>query len=304
MFHDFRYPNILAASSRAAWQIEDVISPGAEFDFTRPFMPENLARIDGLEMLAESEKLTLNQIRAHEYLCLFGVVEEFILPFLMDHIRPSLPDDNDVRVRALLQFAAEEAKHIQLFKRFRETFAKGFGQGCEVIGPPEAVAKVVLSQAPLGVALFILMIEWTTQAHYVESVRGNTQIEPMFANLLRSHWIEEAQHAKLDTLMVEALAEGMNEEQLAEAIEGFINIVAFMDLGFKQQARFNLNSLERATLRKLPEKERDELLEQQHQALRWTYLGSGLRHAKFRESLGAISPSQLERIDEIAPSYA
>ena len=41
MFHDFRYPAILAASTRAAWQIDDVIGPGAELDFSRPFMPEN-----------------------------------------------------------------------------------------------------------------------------------------------------------------------------------------------------------------------------------------------------------------------
>jgi hypothetical protein len=232
------------------------------------------------------------------------VVEEFILPFLMDHIRPSLPDEDDVRVRALLQFAAEEAKHIQLFKRFRDTFAKGFGQGCEVIGPPEAVAEVVLDNEPLSIALFILMIEWMTQSHYVDSVRGNSLLEPLFANLLRCHWIEEAQHAKLDTLMVEALAEGMSVDQLADAFDGFFAICAFMDAGFRQQAKFNLNAFERATLRKLTEEQRDALVEQQHQSLRWTYLGSGMRHAKFRATLGAISPSQLERIDAIAPSYS
>ena len=44
------------------------------------------------------------------------------------------------RVRALLNFAAEEAKHIQLFKRFHAAFTAGFGHECAVIGPPEAVA--------------------------------------------------------------------------------------------------------------------------------------------------------------------
>ena len=303
MFHDFRYPAILAASTRAAWQIEDVIGLGAELDFSRPFMPEKLVRIASLDILSENEKLTLNHIRAHEYLCLFGLVEEFILPFLMDHIRPTLPDADEVRVRALLQFAAEEAKHIQLFKRFREAFAKGFGQGCEVIGPPEAVAKVVLGHEPLSVGLFILMIEWLTQSHYLDSVRGNSQLDPLFANLLRCHWIEEAQHAKLDTLMVEALAEGMGEKQLAEAFDGFFEICAFMDIGFRQQAKFNLNALERATVRRLSEKHRALLIEQQHQSLRWTYLGSGMHHAKFRATVGAISPSQLKRVDAIAQSY-
>ena len=140
---------------------------------------------------------------------MFGLVEEFILPFVLDHVRPICSGD-DGRVRALLQFAAEEAKHIQLFKRFQKPSPR-LRPECEVIGPPEAVAKVVLGHEPLSVALFILMIEWMTQSHYVDSVRGDGRLEPLFANLLRCHWIEEAQHAKLDTLMVEALAEGGDE---------------------------------------------------------------------------------------------
>jgi hypothetical protein len=303
MFHDFKYPAILAASTRAAWQIDDVIGPDAGFDFTRPFMPENLARTAGLEMLSEEERLTLNHIRAHEYLSLFGLVEEFVLPFVLDHIRSDLPDANDVRVRAMLNFASEEAKHIQLFKRFHQAFIAGFGTNCEVIGPPEAVSKVVLGHQPLSVALFILMIEWMTQSHYVDSVRGETKLEPLFANLLRCHWIEEAQHAKLDTLMVEALAEGMSEEQFRAAVDGLLTIVAFFDLGCKQQVAFNLDALERATGRKLSFARRAELIERQHQALRWTYLGSGMRHDKFRATLGALSATQLNRIDAAAPQF-
>ncbi|MEX0804382.1 MAG: hypothetical protein WD688_13860 [Candidatus Binatia bacterium] len=47
---------------------------------------------------------------------MFGLVEEFILPYVVDHARPQLSGD-DYRVRVLLQFAGEEAKHIHLFKR-------------------------------------------------------------------------------------------------------------------------------------------------------------------------------------------
>lgn len=303
MFHDFQYPAILAASNRAAWQLDDVIGPGATLDFIKPFMPENLARTDALDMLSDSEKLTLNHIRAHEYLSMFGLVEEFILPFVMDHVRADLPHADDVRVRAMMQFAAEEAKHIQLFKRFRDLFAKGFGQGCEVIGPAPAVAKVVLAHEPLSVALFVLMIEWMTQAHYVDSVRGEADLDPLFANLLRCHWIEEAQHAKLDTLMAEALAEGKSEAEIRAAVDGFIEIAAFFDLGFQQQAKFNIQALERASMRKLPEKEREELIDQQHQALRWTYIGSGLLHKQFRATMGALSLTELDRLDKLATKF-
>jgi len=303
VFHDFRYPAILAASNRAAWQIDDVIGPGAALDFSRPFLPEAFARTAELDMLSGEERLTLNHIRAHDYLCLFGVVEEFILPFLMDHIRADLPSDDDVRVRALLQFAAEEAKHIQLFKRFHTAFTAGFGHRCDVIGPPEAVARQVLSHEPLSVALLILMLEWMTQSHYVGSVRGNAEIDPLFANLLRCHWIEEAQHAKLDTLMVEALAEGMSEEQIHGAVNGLLAIASFLDSGLKQQAEFNVDALERAIGRTLNGSDRARLIEQQHQALRWTFIGSGLVHKEFRATLGALSPSELRHIDAIAPKF-
>jgi hypothetical protein len=303
MFHDFKYPAILAASNRAAWQIDEVIRPGAQFDFAKPFMPESLAQTAGLDMLSDEEKLTLNHIRAHDYLSIFGLVEEFILPFLMDHVRPSLPDADEVKVRAMMQFAAEEAKHIQLFKRFHETFTKDFGEECEVIGPAEAVAEVVLAHEPMSVALTILMIEWMTQSHYVESVRGDVRLEPLFVNLLRCHWMEEAQHAKLDTLMVQDLAKGMSQQQFKQAVDGFLEIGMFLDTNLKQQAIFNLDALERSMGRRLPEQERNELLEKQRRALRWTYLGSGLRHEKFRATIGAISPAQLLRIDTIAPSF-
>ena len=51
---------------------------------------------------------------------------------------PQLRDD-DWRVRALLNFASEEAKHIHLFKRFHDAFVRGFPVECQMIGPSEAI---------------------------------------------------------------------------------------------------------------------------------------------------------------------
>lgn len=119
----YTYRETLVASQNVNWRIEDIIGGDKRLDFTKPFMPESLARVEPLSFLTPDEKLVLNQIRGNTYLCIFGVVEEFILPFVMDHVRPMLASD-DYRVRALLQFASEEAKHIQLFRCFREEFAR------------------------------------------------------------------------------------------------------------------------------------------------------------------------------------
>jgi hypothetical protein len=303
MFHDFTYPAVLAAATRGQWQLDDVFPPGSTLDFTRPFMPENLARTAAVEGLSDAQRLTLNHIRGHDYLSMFGLVEEFILPFVLDHARPQLRGD-DERVRALLQFASEEAKHIQLFRRFHTAFVAGFGHECAMIGPADAIGAEVLRHDPLAVALVVLMIEWMSQSHYLDSVRGNQGLDPLFANLLRCHWIEEAQHAKLDTLMVEALAEGRDEASIMAAIDEFFEIGAFLDAGLRQQTEYNIAAFEAVTGCALTDGAREQMLAAQHQAMRWTYLGSGFVHPQFRKSVGALSEAALARIDEAAPAFA
>jgi hypothetical protein len=303
MFHNFNFRDVLASSAKAAWQVEDVLPEGAQLDFTRRFLPEALARTDAIAFLSEPERRVLNQIRGHEYLSLFGIVEEFILPFVLDHARPQLNGD-DHRVRALLNFAGEEAKHIHLFRLFHRRFTEGFGTRCEAIGPAEAIAAEVLGHDPLSVALAILQIEWVTQSHYLDSVRGNADLDPLFKSLLKHHWIEEAQHAKLDTLMVETLAEGRDEAGIQAAIDGYLEIGAFLDEGFETQASLNLDAFERHFGRALRAEQRRELQAQQHQALRWTYLGSGMVHPKFTATLAALSPAARDRVAAVAPTFA
>jgi len=301
MYHDFNYEATLASSLRAQWQLDDVLREEQELDFTRNFMPESLARTAAVATLNPFEQRILNQISAHQYLGIFGVVEEFILPFLVDHARPHLLGD-DWRVRAILNFASEEAKHIHLFKRFHEAFVRGFPVECAMIGPSEAIGAEVLRHDPLAVGLVILMIEWMTQAHYLGSIRDDGDLDPLFKSLMKNHWMEEAQHAKLDTLIVDALAEGRTEEQIDKAIDEFFEIGGFLDEGLKTQAGFNLDALEKAIGRKL--ENRDEILAQQHQAARWTYIGSGMVHERFKATLESLSPRAAERIAEAAPVFA
>ena len=303
MQQHYTYQATLAASENIHWRVEDIIGGDRRLDFNRPFMPEALARAEELSFLTPSEQRTLNQIRGNAYLCIFGLVEEFILPFVLDHARPQLASD-DYRVRALLQFANEEAKHIHLFKRFKDEFDRGFGSPCQVIGPPEAIARAVLAHDPLAVALAILQIEWMSQSHFIGSIRDDGDLDPQFKSLLRHHWMEEAQHAKLDTLMVEALAEGRDEAGIQSAIDEFLEIGLFLDEGLKTQAGFNLDAFEKATGRALTAAERAELEPQQHQALRWTYLGTGLIHPKFSATVAAISPAARDRLAEVAPIFA
>ncbi|MBP1684586.1 MAG: hypothetical protein H6Q33_729 [Deltaproteobacteria bacterium] len=303
MEHNYTYQAVLAASERVQWRVEDLIGGDKPLDFGKPFMPESFARVETLPFLSEAERRVLNQIRGHDYLYVFGLVEEFILPFVLDHARTHLHAD-DYRVRALLGFAGEEAKHIHLFKCFRREFEAGFGNTCEVIGPPHEIARAVLSHHPLAVALVILQIEWMTQKHYVESIHDNQDLDPQFKSLLRHHWMEEAQHAKLDTLMVEALSQACKPEQIDSAIDEYAKIGALLDGGLMKQVEFDLESFEATTGRVLSEAEREQFLAAQRQATRWTYLGSGMTHENFLATLGSLRPAAREHVEKMAPAFS
>lgn len=302
MEHGYTYQGALTASQRVNWRIEDIIGGEKRIDFTKPLMPESLAQVKQIAFLTPEEQRTLNQIRGHEYLSTFGLVEEFILPYVVDHARPQLHGD-DYRVRALLQFAGEEAKHIHLFKRFRQEFEQGFGSRCEFIGPAEEVSRFVLSHSPLGVGIAILHIEWITLRHYIEGVRDSQELDPQFKSLLKHHWAEESQHTKLDTLMVEEIVAHSTPDEIDQAFKEYAEIGTFLDNGLKQQAEFDVDSFVSATGRKLSKSQRDELTAAVLKGMRWTYLGTGMTHPNFLATVEEIKPEARRQIEEMAPAF-
>jgi len=302
MNHGYSYQSTLTAAEAVHWRIEDIIGGERRLDFAKSFMPDSLARVEPLTFLSRDEKRILNQIRGHSYLSIFGLVEEFILPFVLDHARPQLQGD-DYRVRALLKFASEEAKHIQLFKRFRQEFEDGFGSECSVIGPPEAIANAILGHDALGVALTTLHIEWMVQRHYIDSIKDDQELDPQFKSLLKQHWLEEVQHAKLDTLMVESLAAGRTEAEIMQGVEEYLEIGGFIDGGLGQQVEFDRESFIRATGRQLTNEETEEFRRVQRHANRWTYLGTGMTHEKVLETLESLTPKARQRVESMSRAF-
>lgn len=287
------FATVLEASLRGAWDLDAVFPAGAQLDFSRDFLPESLARTRQLGSLSAVEQRQLNQIAAHQYCGLFVIVERFILPFLLDHVREAVYGEN-VRLRALLNFAAEEAKHTHLFQRFRDAFERNFPTECELIGPAEAIGGKVLSHHPLAVGFAILMFEWMSQTHYLDSIRDAPDIDPLFKSMFRHHWIEEAQHARLDVLLIDAIAEKYDDAERERAFDDFEAIVDFLDSGLRQQAKLNVQALERASAGQLVDT--DELVKQQHQAARYTYLASGMDHRSFRRLLDETIPAAATRL--------
>jgi len=301
--HAYTYAATLKDSLRIDWRIEDVIGEGKSLDFTKPFLPDSLARTNELDFLSDKERLILNQIRGATYLHLFGLVEEFILPFAVDRAKDDVHGDK-TRTRAILTFAEEEAKHQELFERFSLEFRKAWTTRLDLIGPAADIATAVLGHSQLAVAILILHLESLTQRHYLESVKTDEQLDPLFVSLLKHHWLEESQHAKIDTIIAAELASKATPDEIEAAIDEFLGIGGLLDGGLQQQAKFDSVAFEDAANRKLTDDERSRLETQQLRSYRWTFLVSGLEQENFVRAIRDLSETGLERVRATASALS
>jgi hypothetical protein len=300
MTHIYQFKPKERTPQPAGWQVAEVLG-GSRPDFSRPFLPESFARTRALHFLDGEERRVLNQIRGRGYVHVLGLIDAFILPFVLGHGRRLL--DSDGSVRSVLQVAAEEAKHIQLFERFRTLFDRGFGSPCEGIDATDDIRRTVLAADPLAGALVVLMAEGMIQSHYGDAVESDMSIDPLFKSLLRHHAMEEAGHVRFHLHVVGALARAMDAAAIDVAIDDFFAIAARLDAALAEQVVLDLAAFERATGRALTGSEREAFRRIQHQAQRWTFLWSGMRHPSFVATLDRLGEAVRNRITEAAPAF-
>lgn len=296
----YNYASILKDAAKVSWQVEDLIGKNRPLDFCKPFLPDALAHSSSVSCLTPDEQLILNHIRGNSYLHLFGLVEEFILPLVINHVQ-SIGCSNIEATQAFLGFATEESKHIHLFREFASAFTAGFSYVCDTIGPPQAIADFVLQHSPLGVALVTLHIEWMTQRHFLDSVRNHHEsLDPQFCSLLKHHWQEEAQHARLDTLMVEDLAQMLSPEEIKVAIADYISIMQYLNQGLKAQVKLDLAALQQVIGRTLTATEADDFCQVQEFSYQQVFLFAGITHPNFIQTVRKLSSGGYAQIAAIA----
>lgn len=295
------YETLLEISKRVNWRIDDIVGGDKPFDFSKALLPETFARTGLLPFLTAEERLTLNHVRSRGYLALFELVEQFVEPFVSQEA--SAESSDRFRSLALMQFAREETKHMELFRRVLKDLDDELGVACGLIGPAEDIKRAVLSHNALAVLVLTLHLEWMSQGHYVESVKDDEGLDPQFKSLLKHHWMEECQHARLDGLMLQELAAGKNAGEIEKVIGEYLEMVEFFDGGFREQAKFDLATFELAADRKLSDDERESFTDVQHQALRWTFLGSAMQNRNFLGALKVLGGSVSDRVRNAAAVY-
>jgi hypothetical protein len=139
-----------------------------------------------------------------------------------------------------------------------------------------------------------------TQTHYLESIKDDQDVDPLFKSLLRHHWMEEAQHVKVDTLLLEKFVRTGGSEAVAQGFADFAAIGGMIDGLLRQQVQFDLDALEAASGRKLGAVERQDLTVAQTRSHRYAFLVSGLLQKNFLATVDQLSPGAADSMREMA----
>src|SRR5262249_55253257 len=177
---------------------------------------------------------------------------------------------------------------------------KGFGVKCGLIPAREDVAKVVLGKSRLCSYLLTSMIEWFTQLHYVEHVRNQGELDGLFRDLVKYHWMDEAQHAKIDSLLIDELVKEISEVDRETAIDELLELGGAIDGLLSQQADLDIESLAKATGRTFSDEEKAEIKRNTQRAYRWTFLVSGLEHPNFVQIVGELTTQGTAKLQAAA----
>ena len=152
--------------------------------------------------------------------------------------------------------------------------------------------------------LLTAIIEWFTQLHYIEHVRDDSDLDALFRDLLRFHWLEESQHAKLDTLLIGEVAEELTLEEREAAVDEVLELGGAIDGLLAQQIGMNIEALEKATGRTFTDAEREEITTNTQRACRWTFLVSGLQHPNIVRAIGELTTEGPAKIEGVAAALS
>src|SRR5262245_38340651 len=217
----YSYAECLQTAYRVNWRIDDVLG-GRQFDPSRRWLPSRLSGAHRIGCLTEAERTKLTHVEMGAYAHLFGYVEEFIAPRMLS-LAQDFEIDNRPAFDALVNFAAEEVKHMNLFREVRARVDQAIGFPLALIGDEKAVARAVLAKNTGATLLLTAAIEWFTQLHYLTAFKDDEDLDPFTKRIFRHHWLEEAQHAKLDHLETIRVFEAMTPTEKDAAIDDLID---------------------------------------------------------------------------------
>jgi len=293
--HAYSYAACLENAYKVNWRIEDVLAD-RRFDPSKRWMPPSLSAAGAVTCLDEAGKRALTQIELAAYAHLFGYVEEFIAP-KVSTLAHDFELENRSAFDALTNFAAEEVKHMNLFRALRGRTNAQLGFELELLAGETSTARFVLGKSTAAALLFISALEWMTQGHYLDAIKDDSGLDPFTKVIFKAHWVEESQHAQLDHLETVRAFEGLSPAERERAFDEVIEILRAVDGLLRQQTGHDLANLARLLRRTFNARETAELEREILRAKRWTFVLSGVMHPRFDELFRSLAtPLQQQRV--------
>ena len=291
----YSYTECLDTAYRVNWRLDDVLGD-RKFNLDQRWMPRRLSAADSITCLNDAEKRKLTHVEMGSYAHLFGYVEEFIAPQMTARAQ-GLEGEEPAAFEALANLVAEEVKHMHLFRNVRQRVDEQLGFSLQLLDGEKEVTRFVLAKNPGAVLLLIACIEWFTQLHYLTAIRDDEGLDALTKHVFRAHWLEEAQHAKLDHLETLRAFSTMKHGEKDEAISDLIVLVQAVDDLLKKQAAYDVVNLATYLGRTFSPTEREEIYREILKVKRWVFISSGVTHPNFIELFTQVTTEpQRERV--------
>jgi hypothetical protein len=278
------------------FEIDRDVIRGRTLDLKKKFLPDGLSKAAALPFLNDREQRLFSQIQGRTYANMFGLVERFIGPKMVEVSRRHWLGDQ-AAFEALVRFADEELKHQELFRRVERMTAQGMPGGYTFLPKANEVAGVVLGKSAWAVLALICHIELFVLAHYRQAIEPDAQLSELWKDVFTFHAREESQHAIIDELEWQAEDAKLTASQREQAIGDLIDLVGAVDGILQAQADADARYFLATCGRVLVDSDARALRETMLKAYRWQYIGSGVQDERFQKILGGmITDAQMQRI--------
>ena len=297
-----RYARCIKASKRVRWDIDADVIRGRSFDLNDTFLPTGLSKVDQLPFLTEAERRLMSQVQGRTYAYVFGLVERFIGAKVLEVSGRHWLGDQ-AALEALVRFSDEELKHQELFRRIENMLDASMPAGYRRVADPNEVAKAVLGRSTWSVLALTCLIELFTQSHYQQSIAPHGDISPLWKDVFKYHWMEEAQHAMLDELEWAHENQRLTVGQKEFAVDDLIALVGAVDGILQAQAESDAAYFMAIAGRSFAEVEEAAIRRVVLAAYRWQYIVTGVQHPHFGRLLTSMTTAaQMKRIQSaLAP---
>ena len=250
-----------------------------------------------MPFLTADEKRLFSQVQGRTYANLFALVERFISAKVLEISRGHWLGDQ-VALEALVRLTDEELKHQAMFRRLETMIASGMPPGYRFLPQPNDVAQAVLAASTWAVLALTCDIELFTQAHYRSSIEPDTQLDPLWKDVLLFHWKEESQHAILDEMEWLREDQRLDAAQRDKAVGELIGLVGAVDGIVQMQAKGDADYFAQVAGQHFDDGQAQAIHATMLGAYRWQYIVSGVQDPRFLEVLGSmINAEQGARIN-------